>query len=221
MRELIGLAVAAVGRQAPAVFFITGEKGEGKTTLLVEIVKHLRAHGIQVGGIAACAVSEAGLRVGFDVMNVASGERRPLARLKTGEGRNLTSGKYEFFQDGLRMGRKALSSARRAGSQVVVVDEVGPLELGGHGWAANLDELLAQPVIQIWVVRRGLLEQVKAHWGLSPAGVFRVARTSPEEVFSAIEAVLFETEEPEVTASVTTAAAGPGLKSSGWQLKST
>jgi hypothetical protein len=50
---------------------------------------------------------------------------------------------------------------------VVVVDEVGPLELTGGGWAPSLGPLLGlKGVRHLWVVREGLVERVRQAWDL-------------------------------------------------------
>ena len=63
------------------VTIITARRGEGKTTFVRRYAAHQTQRGQSVGGIASPAVFENGERVGYDVVDLCSGNRRPLARV--------------------------------------------------------------------------------------------------------------------------------------------
>jgi len=54
-------------------FFVTGQPGIGKTTIVIKVVDMLRMKGFKVGGMMTREVREEGRRVGFEVMDIASG----------------------------------------------------------------------------------------------------------------------------------------------------
>jgi nucleoside-triphosphatase THEP1 len=65
---------------------------------------------------------------------------------------------------------------------VIAVDEIGPLELAGRGWARALDTLLTSASSALLlVVRPDLVQQVTERWNLRPAEVWKPGDVTPAE----------------------------------------
>jgi nucleoside-triphosphatase THEP1 len=170
--------IAAGSPRIATVAVVTGASGAGKTTLLLGLAEALRAAGRTVGGIAAPLVRDGGVRVGYDVIDLASGARTPLCRLAAG-GDDPAVGPFVFIAEGLALGRAALAAG--GACEVVIVDEVGPLEMRGEGWAAALPALFARDGAAIVLaVRLGLIEAVATHWDLRPGPIWLAGEVSPE-----------------------------------------
>ena len=185
---LIAQANATAFLERPAavrsrVFILTGETGSGKTTLARRVVELLEKRGHPVGGILAPGLLEDGRRTGFDLIDLATGESAPLAREHAaGAGRHAQWSRFAFSPAGLALGAKALGPGTAAAA-VVVVDEVGPFELAGGGWATALDRLVREysgPVLL--VVRTSVVDDVRGRWGSSDTIVWDVASASPEVI---------------------------------------
>ncbi|HNY01514.1 MAG TPA: nucleoside-triphosphatase [Bacteroidales bacterium] len=175
--ERMTASQAATGR----VVIITGGTGSGKTTLLDGIVKKIGHRNIPAGGIIAPAVFENGDRTGYDLVNVATGERTVLARTSP-NGSGINAGRYWFLETGIGFGRKALDPANNLMPGVMVLDEIGPLELDGQGWADSFDKLVRRPgLLLIVVARRPLLEKVIQRWSLHNPWILDVSDINREE----------------------------------------
>ncbi len=160
---------------------VTGARGSGKTTLAAATVDLLRASGRRVGGIVAPGAWRDGARFSFDIVDLATGERRPLACREPRDGWR-EEGSFWVDPVGVALGQGALGADQ---ADVVVVDEVGPWELRGAGWSRELDALAARATPLLLVVRRECLEEVAARWSLAAATVFDVATASPAQVAAA------------------------------------
>jgi nucleoside-triphosphatase len=108
------------------IFLVTGKPGSGKITLLLRVAERLRSIGIRVGGMITRETRVSGVRVGFEILDLASKRRGNLA--VKGEGKPRV-GKYVVNVGDLEeVGVKAILDALRE-ADVVFIDEVGPMEL--------------------------------------------------------------------------------------------
>ena len=168
------------------VLIITGGRGEGKSNLVGALARVLREAGLSLGGIHAPGFWAEGQRSGFDIADLGSAESRPLCRTK-GPAAWQSQGPFRFSPDGLAFGLRALAEALRRDDDVIFVDEVGPLELQGRGWAGALDALTRRrrkPMV--WVVREGLVDEVRLRWGLALGRVWDAGAGDTQALVAAI-----------------------------------
>lgn len=154
------------------MIIITGDPQSGKSTLLEKLVPVLKRQHIRPAGILAKGLWENAIRSGFDLIDLKSNESVPLARrLKECEASSVP---FEFFPSGIQAGCRALSKASCAGADVVIVDEVGHLEMAGKGWAPFLTPLLRlETIVHIWVIRTTLVDRACRIWNLDRPPVVR------------------------------------------------
>jgi len=101
---------------------LTGSPGIGKSTL---VQRTLELYGGRAGGVLAREVKVEGRRVGFELLDLSSKERGILA-WEIGEGPRV--GRYRVnMRDLEEIGARAVENA--LGCDLIVVDEVGPMEL--------------------------------------------------------------------------------------------
>lgn len=157
-----------------AVTILSAEKGGGKTSFLLEWVTHLQQRGDSVGGVAQPAVFKQGARIGYDLLDLRSGFRRPLARLA--DQASATVGMYQFDDEVLEKGKEAIVEAAYAELGVIAIDEIGPLEFRGGGWARAIDVALDRSIAArelIVVVRPKLVDQLADRF---PSSLWKSAR---------------------------------------------
>lgn len=161
---------------------VTGHRGEGKTKFVEKVVGGLRGRGLRVAGILSPGELREGVRRTIDLVDLSTGLRRPFA---TRETTSAWPGTGAFFVDpeGLAAGERALSPEVVDGADLVVVDEVGPWELAGNGWAGALERLRGSghPPLLL-VARRSLADEVLARFAPSGAPVWDVSKVGPDEV---------------------------------------
>lgn len=165
----------------PVIFIITGEIGEGKTTYANSLIDILKQKQIDVAGFTAPAVYQNGKRAGFDLHDVRHGEDTPLCR-NNGADEWLRIGNYFFPPDGLKIGNALLQTETVKGSRIVIIDEIGPLEMNNTGWAKPVENLCRNASApQIWVVRKKLVERVIKKWNVGDVYVFDIAEDNVEK----------------------------------------
>jgi len=101
---------------------ITGAPGVGKSTVCRKIIE---MSGFKAGGMLSSDLRVSGVRVGFELRDIAAGRVGILAHVK---GTGPTLGKYHVNLEDLNsIGVNAIRNAITTG--FVVIDEVGPMEL--------------------------------------------------------------------------------------------
>jgi nucleoside-triphosphatase len=140
---------------ATPVIVATGSPGSGKTTTLLSIIRRLQASGCRVVGIVQPAKMENGEKVGFRICDVLTGEETDLAhRVDRGSGEHGT--RFRFLATGFEFAERALSRTRSG--DVLVVDELGPLELRAQGhMRAVLKAIRVAGLLAVVVVVRAQL----------------------------------------------------------------
>jgi nucleoside-triphosphatase THEP1 len=182
------------------IALVTGAVGCGKTTTCRRALELLQRGGMKAGGILSPARLDAcGAKTGIDVINVATGERRRLAEYVTSGGRTI--GSYTFDERTLSWASGCIRAAVSDGCALLVVDEIGPLELVHHaGLVAALD-LLADPKTvphALVIVRRAYLERLQRRLNRRDLCCFWVdedhRESLPHEIATALKAGMQEAE---------------------------
>ncbi len=135
------------------IFLLTGSRGVGKTTVCLRAVALARQAGFSCAGLLTLREDKE-RRV---VVDVRSGQRRPLTT--TGP-TGVRVGRFLFDPATLAWGAEIL--ARSPPCDLLVVDELGPLELRGEGWATGMETLRKGSFrLGLVVVRPELVEEVR------------------------------------------------------------
>lgn len=116
---------------------ITGRPGVGKTTLIERALAQVQA---TVGGFLTKEVRKCGHRVGFALVDLATGEECLFARVGSG---GEKFGRYAVDVSAVeRIGVPAILRAV-AEKDLVVIDEIAPMELRAAGFVAAVERALA------------------------------------------------------------------------------
>ena len=143
--------------------WITGARGAGKTSLGLTVAARLQQAGVRVGGFVQLGVhDEAGVRVGYDLVRLGSGQVSPLAR----RGTVAHAGQEVFHSHVFEVAAFGCAldwlrdDARDA--RVLVLDEVSKLEVAGRGHTEARRLALAQPAetLAVLCVRAEVLPAV-------------------------------------------------------------
>ena len=163
-------------------FMITGPPGSGKTTLLLEIMKNLKDKGFKIGGIMCPEVREKGRRVGFKIINVASGEEGILAT-KNFSLQGPRIGRYIVNISDLEgVGVKAIRDALEGEEDLIVIDEIGVMELLSEKFQKIVKEALDSEKPVLGIIHQKSNHRLLRHIrGRGDTKIYQLARMTPTE----------------------------------------
>ena len=144
------------------VFIYTGEKGVGKSTYLQEIFLQKQ----NVCGILQPRIN--GIKY---LVDVVTGEQRRLELDNAmRDEKVVTIGNYIFSEETFLWGQQKLIDAIQTPSELIIIDEIGPLELHGSGLEPVLAEIISKAITSdkklLLVVRPNLAEEVREKYNL-------------------------------------------------------
>jgi len=134
----------------PKRVVISAVRGAGKTSLIMAIVKAFQCQGIDVKGVVTPGVFDGEKKIAIEISDLTAGESRVFARLAEETTTALQFGDWSFSQETIDWANQRLSAIKSA--EVLVIDEIGPLELDmNSGLQAGLD-LLASDIYHLAVI---------------------------------------------------------------------
>jgi nucleoside-triphosphatase THEP1 len=172
------------------IFLVSGPVQGGKTTFLTKLVIELKKEGWYVGGFLSPGSFDSGMRSGFRLQNIATGEEHALADRKERSGW-FKYRRFWFNPEAFKAGRQWIHSDMQQAPSVMVIDEVGPMELEGSGWSSELDYLKGAGLpLQLWSVRDGILDQVLKRWDLPSKNQIDIKEMNWEQLLKLIRELL-------------------------------
>jgi nucleoside-triphosphatase THEP1 len=154
------------------ILVLTGPVHSGKTTFLRRLLPELRGLGVCVCGYLSPAVGADWDVLGYDLFDIRAGGALPFLRT-AGEAGWQRVGPYFLLPGGLKAAQASILS--REPGELLIVDEVGPLELSGRGVWPALSRAIDRPSFAgLLVVRKPLLNDLRDCLPRPPLEVFSI-----------------------------------------------
>ena len=138
------------------IFILTGPVNSGKTTFLKRVIEELKKQQVKMDGFLSEGIVKDQEKIGYDLVDLRVGKSVPFIR-KTGQQDWQRVGPYFFIPKALSRAKKIILRSRE--EEILVVDEIGPLELSGQGLWDALEQVIFQRLQKyLFVLRREILE---------------------------------------------------------------
>ncbi|MCA1756603.1 MAG: DUF2478 domain-containing protein [Bacteroidales bacterium] len=185
--ELLLPVITEKERRRPDIFILAGDKGEGKSTFAEQITLLLKQKGVKTAGFISRGTWDGNARKNFTLTDIESGREKLLCSVDKSTG-TVKQGRFWFNNDALEMGEKIITDAASKNDTVTIIDEVGPLEIGGKGWYRAIEYLCStSDSPQLWSVRSSLAHKAARRWNSGNIYIIQVSEITPEAAATLIE----------------------------------
>jgi len=165
---------------------ITGRPGVGKTTLIERVIESVP---LTAGGIISKELLKCGHRVGFSLIDVATGQEGILAHIHQRVGPKI--GRYTVNSDTLHeIGIPAIRSAIRS-KDLVVIDEFAPMELTSPEFISVVELALASDKALL-IATHATLDHPLVHRIRQELELFRVKLSNRDRLVDEVSSFLQE-----------------------------
>ena len=150
--------------QSKKIHLISGTSGSGKTLWCTHLFHEARSMGLDVKGLVSLPVFEYDHKVGINLQNLESGSITPLGTKKDSKENHVSIGGWNLYSNTLEWGNRILANIQSC--QILIIDELGPLEFNENSGLTKSFELLesGQYSIAFVVVRTGLILKALTKW---------------------------------------------------------
>lgn len=163
-------------KNKPVVFIVLGDINSGKTSSTKNIVTDLKCSGIKVKGFYSVSSADEYGHKKYDVEDIETGKKELLCseiQLDT----NIKAGRFHFSEKGIEHGCNIIKKSLKEVNDLIVIDEIGPLEIQDKGWAPAIEPfLMKNRPYQLWVVREKLVPVIIRKWNLGDVYIFDIKK---------------------------------------------
>ncbi|MDD2564446.1 MAG: nucleoside-triphosphatase, partial [Salinivirgaceae bacterium] len=171
----------------PKIFIISGNINEGKTTFVKALIERFKKSETPIFGLYSEKQICNNSLEGYDIVSIPENVTAPFLRIKqTSE--SLNYGRFSIINDGLEYGREILRKAGTGSANIIIVDEIGKMEIENIGWAKEMENLInEQDKHLILTIRAKFVDAIIEKWKITNHTIFELHNTEPQTVFQYIQ----------------------------------
>ncbi len=170
------------------VVIVTGNQGDGKTTLIKELIGSNELQTRSFAGFYTEGTWVDDERDHYHIVDLKTGKSTLLCE-RSEPVSELRAGPFNFRKEGIEHGLNILQKVKINRHTIVVIDEIGHLELHDDGWAEYIQKFIDQGQAMIWTVRPALLDSVLSKWPVQ-ASVIKAEQGNLNQVIKSVQSSL-------------------------------
>ena len=173
-----------------AIFIISGTRGSGKSLFINDVYDFLAIFEKNIRGFTSKGIFNDEGQKEFALKVLGSNEEIHLAARQEKKA-YIQAGKFWFNPEAINRGNDLISKALEEKSKVLIIDEVGPVELDDQVWHNSLKKILKEyQGVLIFSCRKRMIERVMEKYRITDAFIEDVEETSPRKTGESVMSIL-------------------------------
>jgi nucleoside-triphosphatase THEP1 len=173
--------------QKPTLIIISGDVHQGKTSFSQKLVDLSLDAGIAVSGFLTLRNQVNHADTSYQLLNIESQQALPFIDTRA-KADWFPFRRFFFNPEAFKTGHELIESAIAKKKSLVIIDELGPMELMNQGWSAGVEKLCQNPsILQVWVVRKKLVPLIRMKWDVGTVYVADIGSDTPEVLLEKIK----------------------------------
>ena len=161
------------------LILIQGDLNSGKTRFVKKIISILTKNFFSIGGIYTEKTLENN-KWNYYVVDILTKQKILLCTENKIENPYFKTMRFYFSKTGINYGISFIEKSIT--KKIIIIDEIGKLELLNYGWSPILETLLDLNKILIWTVRKKYTKEILNKFMINKAYIFDVSIDKPEQV---------------------------------------
>jgi len=165
---------------------ITGPPRCGKSTLISRLIDYYRKENLNIYGFSTPEVRKGGIRIGFDIIDINSGKKIPLARAGI-YNTKFKLGKYSVFIKEFNKYLNESLNIEENHLDILIIDEIGKMELFSEKFQEFIKRSFNSETQIIATIGEKIKHPIKNYiLNLPKVMLFNLTRKNQQEVFQEI-----------------------------------
>jgi len=176
--------------QKNKVIIISGRSGEGKTTLLKQVIDILLERGLVISGFYADGKWEKDSRINHCLTEIGGKEKKELCTTIETKGW-IKENRFYFNPEAIELGNQILKNAIKSKPDLIIIDEIGPFELQGKIWASEFTNILKNYNIPLLITaKQKLVESIVSKFNITNF-IDLPSNTEPKKIIESIYKIFY------------------------------
>jgi len=172
------------------VIFITGPVGSGKSTFIRELILFLSLKKFTLKGIYSKGLINPDGTKDFILCNISGSDEVFFATMKPVPG-FINNGSYFFNPAAIKYGESILEDSLKSNPDLIIIDEIGPVEINDKIWASSLSSILEKyKGILILTIRKNLVNDVKQKFNIETPVIYELKSGHTRQMLTGISDIL-------------------------------
>lgn len=168
------------------IFILTGRTNQGKTSFTRQLIEELQKEALTVRGFVTLGNTNDSSRNAYNIKDILSGKETALCSTQT-DAQKPHYGRFYFEESGIEKGCDTIAQTLTHPTDLLVIDELGPMEINDRGWAPAIEKVVENNACaQFWVVREKLVKPLMRKWNVGDVVVFRLEEDDVKSIHKTI-----------------------------------